>query len=54
MKLREGELEILIKESVNGKFVDCSFGPRGVTLNDTEENEWAKKRVLEIRNPVAI
>lgn len=47
--LTEGEVAMLIKESISGKFIECSFGAGGTRLDDVPSNNWAKKRVLEVR-----
>jgi hypothetical protein len=49
IKLQENELTQLMKESVNGKFANLSFGPGWVELNDTQENKWALLRIQEMR-----
>ena len=49
MHLSKEELELLINESVCGRYIQCRFGPSFVALNDAPENEWAKQRINEVR-----
>ena len=50
MKITEQELTWLIKESDSEHIVQLSFGSE-VTLRDIPSNDWAKRRIEEIRSP---
>ena len=39
----------LIKASIDGKHIECSFGPSGPWLRDTPNNDWAFKFVKDLR-----
>lgn len=49
IRLSDGEYAQLIRESVGGKFVQGSFGPGWVGLDVCPSNEWALRRVAEMR-----
>lgn len=54
MELSEKEFAMLIKESTDGRFIQCDFGVGFVRLKDTPLNKWAFDRINEVRNPVSI
>ena len=49
MKLTLAEYSALIREAVDGKVVAARFGPGWVALDDVPQNDWAIKRVMEMR-----
>ena len=52
MKISEDEYVCLIDLAINPNYVGCSFGPNGVFINETPDQEWARNLVIEMReNP---
>jgi hypothetical protein len=50
MHITEGEMVVLIHESINGKSVSYKFGPGWCAIDTTiESNAWAMDRVEEMR-----
>lgn len=48
-KITEKELSTLILESNDSNYLACKYGPGWVILLDKPENDWAFKRLQEIR-----
>jgi hypothetical protein len=49
MKITQQEFIWLIKESDRDHAVQSKFGPGWVALLDVPSNDWAKRRIEEIR-----
>lgn len=49
MKVTQEELTALLKESTSENIAQLKFGPGWVELLDTADNEWAKRRLEEMR-----
>jgi len=50
MTLTFEEYGLLIREALDGRCISGRFGPGWVTLEDVQGNEWARRRIEEIRS----